>query len=88
MKSHSKRKNSLQRFYLISPRENADATSLVERLLSLKPVQEVFLTDGDFGYLVRAKFSRQNAPNDIVDYMARKLDNKFGKVVSYYQYRK
>ncbi len=89
MKPHSKRKNSsLHRFYLISPRENADASSLAEKLLSLKPVQEVFLTDGDFGYIVKARFSKDNEPEDAVDHLAKRIDSKFGKVVSYYQYKK
>ncbi|HUC39102.1 MAG TPA: Lrp/AsnC ligand binding domain-containing protein [Candidatus Acidoferrum sp.] len=86
--SARRRKSSLNRFYLISPRQNTDADSFIEKLLSLKPVQEVFLTDGDFGYIVKAKFRNGRAPDDIVDSMAKKMDSKFGKAVSYYQYTK
>ncbi len=82
------KRGAFHRFYLISPKENADASSLVNKLLSLKPVQEVFLTDGDFGYLVKARFYKGDEPNDIVDYMAKRLDSRFGKIMSYYQYKK
>ena len=84
----SRKRSSLHRFYLISPKANADTSALVERLISLKPVQEVFLTDGDFGYLVKARVCAQGKPADVLDYMAKRIDRKYGKVVSYYQYRK
>lgn len=53
----------------------------------MKPVQEAFLTDGDFGYIVKARFCKDNKPEDAVDHLAKKMDSRFGKVVSYYQYK-
>jgi hypothetical protein len=82
------KKSSLHRFYLISPKQNLDAGLIAERLLSLKPVEEVFLTDGDFGYIVKARFSKEDEPKDVTRYIERYVDQKFGKVVSYYQYKK
>ncbi|MCL4379141.1 MAG: hypothetical protein M1160_02955 [Candidatus Marsarchaeota archaeon] len=79
---------SSHRFYLISPKESVDSTAFIEKMLSLKPVQEVFLTDGDYGYIVRAKFRKEGEPKDVVDYLAKRVDRRFGKVVSYYRYRK
>ncbi len=79
---------SLHRFYLISPKDGMDSTAFVERMLAIKQVQEVYITDGDFGYLVRAKFLKENEPKDAVDYIAKRVDRRFGKVVSYYRYRK
>ena len=81
------KKSSLHRFYLISPKQNLDAGLLAERLLSLEPVEEVFLTDGDFGYIVKARFSKEGEYEDTVDHIAKKLGSKFSKAVSYYQYR-
>ena len=82
------KKYSSHRFYLISPKESMDSTAFVEKMLSLKPVQEVFLTDGDYGYIVKAKFNKEDEPKDAVDYFAKRIDKRFGKVVSYYQYKK
>lgn len=82
------RKYSSHRFYLISPRESMDSAAFIEKMLSLKSVQEVFLTDGDYGYLVKAKFSKDDEPKDVVDSLAKRVDRKFGKVISYYRYRK
>ena len=42
-----KKRGILHKFYFIEPKENVDAEKLAERLISLKPVEEVFLTDGD-----------------------------------------
>ena len=88
MKPHRTKKSSLHRFYLISPKQNLDAGLLAERLLSLEPVEEVFLTDGDFGYIVKARFSKEGEPKDVIRYIERHVDQRFGKVVSYYQYKK
>ncbi len=42
----------------------------------------------DYGYLVKAKVLKDDGPKDMLDCIARRMDNKFGKVVSYYQYKK
>ena len=78
----------MHRFYFIEPRQNADAEELAEKLISLKPVEEVFLTDGDYGFVVKTRFFKGDEPGDITKYIARNVSRRFGKVVSYYQYRK
>ncbi len=82
------RNYSSYRFYFISPKKNLDSAAFVEKMLSLKPVREVFLTGGDYGYIVKAKFCREDEPKDAVDCFAKRIDKRFGKVVSYYQYKK
>ncbi len=83
-----RKRGILHRFYLIEPRENASADELAEKLISLKPVEEVFLTDGDYGFLVKTRFFEGSEPDDITKYISRNVSKKFGKIVSYFQYRK
>ena len=83
-----KRKSAVHRFYLITPKEDTDAGLFAKELLSLKPVEEVFLTDGDFGYIVKARFANGKEPSDVTRYIERHVDRRYGKVVSYYQYKK
>jgi DNA-binding Lrp family transcriptional regulator len=79
---------SLHRFYLIKPRPSADADKLAERLIALKPVEEVFLADGDYGFIVKVKFLYGEEPADVVDYLKTNVATGFSTVDSYYRYRK
>ena len=83
-----KKKGILHKFYFIKPKANSDADLLAEQLIELKPVEEVFLSDGDYGFVVKARFFKGKEPNDVTKYITSKVGNKFGKVVSYYQYKK
>ncbi len=49
--------NRPYKFYFVEPAENADADSFAERLMGLKNVEEVFVTDGDYGFVVKARVS-------------------------------
>ncbi len=88
MKNPKRTKSALHRFYLLTPREDTDAGQFAKELLSLKPVEEVFLTDGDFGYIVKTRFSKDKEPKDVTKYIENHVDRKYGKVISYYQYKK
>ncbi|MFI5412695.1 MAG: hypothetical protein ACHQX1_02290 [Candidatus Micrarchaeales archaeon] len=83
-----RKKGILHKFYFIKPRENADADDLAERLISLKLVEEVFLTDGDYGFVVKARFLNGKEPDNVTRYISRNLSAKFGKVVSHYEFKK
>ncbi|MCL4379717.1 MAG: hypothetical protein M1160_03840 [Candidatus Marsarchaeota archaeon] len=82
------RKGTMYRFYLIPPKEDTDAGRFAERLLSLGPVDEVYITDGDIGYIVKAHFQKDEEPRDVTKYIERNVARKYGKIVSYYQYKK
>ena len=82
------RKGTLHKFYFIQPKENANADQLAEALINLKLVEEVFLTDGDYGFIVKARFFNGREPKDVTEYISRKISNNYGKVVSYFQYSK
>ena len=81
-------RNRLHRFYLIRPRENANIDELAERLISLKNVVEVLVTDGDYGFLVKTRFSKEKDISEAERYIQNNIDRKFGTVTSHYQYKK
>jgi hypothetical protein len=86
--SRGTRKGVMRKFYFIRPRKNINAGELAEKLIELKPVEEVFLTEGDCGFIVKARFTNNKEPKDVVDYISKNVGSKYGKVVSYYEYRK
>ncbi len=83
-----RKREALHKFYFVRPRVNADANKLAERLIGLKAVEEVFLTEGDYGFVVKARFFKDQEPNDVGRYISRNVGLEFGKVVSYCQYSK
>lgn len=84
----TRKKGVLHRFYLIEPKPNVNADELAEKLISLKPVEEVLVSDGDYGYLVKVRLIGGKEPVDVVNYLKEKMAVKYGVVDSYYQYRK
>lgn len=78
----------LHRFYLIRPRANANIDELAERLIGLKHVEEVYVTDGKYGYLVKTRFEEGRNLKQAVAYIQKHVDRKFGEVVSHFEYRK
>jgi hypothetical protein len=50
-----KRISKNYRLYLVKPKEKKDAHALAERIASIKSVDEVMLTEGEYGYLVKVK---------------------------------
>ncbi|EQD63865.1 hypothetical protein B2A_02315 [mine drainage metagenome] len=76
------------KFYLVNPKANADPDTVAEKLISFDDVEEVYVTDGDYGFIVKTRFRNGNEPKDVYSYIHNKIDNKFGEITSYYKYRK
>ncbi|MCL4389600.1 Lrp/AsnC family transcriptional regulator [Candidatus Marsarchaeota archaeon] len=80
-------KRALHRFYLVSPKsDSGNAYELAETLLSLGHVEEVFMTEGKYGYIVKAKHS-EGAASGKADPVRKRLSRLgFGcnEAVSYY----
>ncbi|MDE1871240.1 MAG: Lrp/AsnC family transcriptional regulator [Candidatus Micrarchaeota archaeon] len=74
-------------FYLVHPPQDADANLLARQLMSIKNVEEVFVTDGDYGFVVKAR-NGVGEPDDACEYISRKLGCGLVKATSHYQYRK
>ena len=84
----ARRRSRLHRFYLIRPRANSNVEELAERLVELKHVEEVYVTDGDYGYLVKTRFDGEKDPDDAASYIRKNIGKRFGSVTSYFNYRK
>lgn len=84
----SRRRQSVHGFYFVRPRHRANADELADKLIQLNSVEEVLLTEGDYGFLVKAGFFRGEEPKDVMDYIAKNIDSRFGRVISHYQYTK
>ena len=76
------------KFYLVNPKDNADPDTVAEKLISFDDVEEVYITDGDYGFIVKTRFRDGKEPQDVYDYIHKKIDNKYGEITSYYKYRK
>ena len=76
------------KFYLVNPKDNTDPDTIAEKLISFDDVEEVYVTDGDYGFIVKTRFRDGKEPDDVYGYIHRKIDSKFGEITSYYKYRK
>ena len=65
MHSVSKKKGKLHRFYLIEPNLHVDADKFAEGLIALKPVEEVLLSDGDYGFIVKVRLFDGKEPESV-----------------------
>lgn len=75
-------------YYLIEPSENSNANHMAEKLITLKNVVEVNVTEGDYGFIVKVKLPKDNKHDAAYTYLSKRLGNNFGRVTSYYQYIK
>ena len=80
--------NGAYKFYFVEPRENADANRFAERLMSVKEVEEVFVTDGDYGFVVKARAPDGKKMGGADGCLSKMLGSGFGKATSHYQYKK
>ena len=76
------------KFYLVNPKENAYGDTVAEKLISFDDVEEIYVTDGDYGFIVKTRFGDGKEADDVYGYIHRKIDSKFGEITSYYKYRK
>ncbi|MEM4839493.1 MAG: Lrp/AsnC ligand binding domain-containing protein, partial [Candidatus Micrarchaeaceae archaeon] len=76
------------KFYLVNPKDNADPDTVAEKLISFDDVEEVYVADGDYGFLVKTRFRDGKEPKDVFGYIHNKIDAKYGEITTYYKYRK
>ncbi|MEM3841071.1 MAG: hypothetical protein QXN59_00015 [Candidatus Micrarchaeaceae archaeon] len=75
-------------FYFLKPPVNSEMEGLGDSLIAMKEVEEVFLTDGDFGYIVKARFNEGNEPSDVERFIQKRLGNRYGRVTTFDKYGK
>ena len=83
-----RRSRSQHRFYLIEPRPNVNANELADKLIGMKTVEEVHLSDGAYGFIVKVRLLNGRAPAKVVNYIRHKVATKVGTVNSQYRYVK
>ncbi len=86
--SSIKQRTVYYRFYLIKPNFNIDLQDLSMQIMSFKEVAEIYLTEGDSGILVKAKFFNDSKPQAIEEFIKKTIPNKYGILVSPIQYEK
>ncbi len=75
-------------FVFIDPEENADANAVAEKLIAIENVEEVFVTEGDYGYLVKVRLDDETDGKKFLDYMKRNVSPRLGSVTSYYSIKR
>lgn len=69
------------KLYLIKTRGNSNTGELAEKLIALKPIERVSLTEGSCGFIVRVRFIRGKEPSSVTLYISKNISSKYGKVV-------
>ena len=88
MKIRRTKSGIVHKFYFVRPKENANAGELAEKLLGLRSVEEVFVTDGDCGFIVKARLTNNREPKEVAAYISKNIGSRYGRVMSYLEYRK
>lgn len=80
------KKNNIYRFFLVKPNGSQDPKRTMQRLMKLKQVEEVHMTDGEFGFIIKARVDYSKGDETKVQICG--LNSRFCEVVSYYSIRK
>lgn len=76
------------RFYMLNPKAGSDAKAIARGLIDFREVEEVYVTEGSHGFVVKAKNDGEKEPYAVRSYIARKTGSGFREVVAYYTYKK
>lgn len=71
--------------FFIRPKERTDARKYAEKLARMDNVAEVLVTEGECGFIVKARSGSHDAESVVEQILAR---TSYKKIASYYQYRK
>lgn len=74
--------SSAFRFFFIRPVNGPDAAAVARRLLSVRNAIEVLITEGDFGFVVKAEYS--DGKDELDSFIEKNFE--YRKVVCYYRY--
>ena len=78
----------LCRFYLINPERNASVNSTVKKLIGISEVDEVYVTEGPHGFIVKAAPTSTARSRRMTASIARQFGGQVGVVTGYARYRK
>ncbi len=72
----------MHKFFFLKPIPNLNADELSSKLLSVAGIEEVYITEGDYGFLVKAKTSSNDS--ELGNKIAESMHSKYGYAMSYY----
>ena len=81
------RNDFLHSFFFIKPQKNTDINDLANRLIDIDDVEEVCVTEGSIGYMVKAKFDEKTYEN-VEKSIASIAGPRYGKFVSAIELKK
>ncbi|MCL4388116.1 Lrp/AsnC ligand binding domain-containing protein [Candidatus Marsarchaeota archaeon] len=77
----------LHSFFFIKPQKGTDINELADALLGIDEVQEVCVTEGDIGYMVKAKFDEKTYEK-VEKSIAEVAGPRYGRFVSAMELKK
>ena len=77
----------LHSFFFIKPQKGTNINELADRLLGIDEVQEVCVTEGDIGYMVKAKFDEKTY-DKVQKSTAEVAGPKYGRFLSAMELKK
>ncbi|MCL4381185.1 MAG: hypothetical protein M1331_00875 [Candidatus Marsarchaeota archaeon] len=75
-------------FFFIEPQDNMDARQTAQKLLSINNIAEVFITEGDYGFIAKTNTSDEAALAYIADSISSRVSKSFKRLSSYYKMKK
>ncbi len=75
-------------FLILRPNDGVDISRCAADLLGLNDVLEVYVTEGDAGFMVKARFDGEKGPEEVARYIKANVDNRYGTLVSYLNYKR
>lgn len=75
------------RLFFVRPKESIDSNAVAERLAEFEGVEEVLLTEGEYGFLVKAALGSWKEYKGLAKAISEISDNKCGMAISYYKYK-
>lgn len=70
--------------FFIKPKSRIDANRYAEKLASMEDVEEVMMTEGECGFIVKTRDKHEPMPSN----MAVLAKTSYKRINSYYQYKK
>ena len=79
---------TFHKFFILRPKEGVEIAKVANELLALNDVLEVYVTEGNAGFMVKARFDGEREPEQVASYIKANIDNRYGTLVSYLNYKR
>ena len=79
---------TFHKFFILRPKDGVEITKVANELLALNDVLEVYVTEGSAGFMVKARFDGEREPEQVAEYIKNNIDNRYGTLVSYLNYKR